>query len=116
MSTKKIKPLLPSLKEKKRYLLFKVHSKGLLGDFKSINNEIHHSCLSFMGQKGTAQAGLWVLPDKYDQDTQTGILRTGNKFVHDVKTSLSLIKKINSEDVVFQTLLVSGTLKKLSFR
>jgi len=65
MNQKKIKPLLPSLKEKKRYIAFEIISKRKITDLKQIQKEIWDSSLSFFGELGAAKAGLWVFSDQY---------------------------------------------------
>ena len=59
-----------------------------------------------------AKAGVWVLGDKYNQKTQKGLIRVNNKYVDELKASLSLVSKINNKDVLVRTLGVSGILKK----
>ena len=105
----KLKGLLPSLREKKRYLVFKTHSKKPITKEK-ISKAITSAVLNYVGIKGAAQAGINILNNKYNQ--QTGIVRVSHKSVNDLKTSLALIKNIDNEPVIFQTIGVSGILKK----
>ncbi len=102
-----MKPLLPSLKEKKRYLAFEV-SKPI--KFKLVSKAIWDNVLNYLGTKGTAQAGIWLLNDKYKKNK--GLIRVSNKHVDDLKTSLALIKKIDNKDVIVKSLGVSGILNK----
>ena len=109
---KKLKPILPTLREKKRYLAFEIISKSKIKDFSSVSGAIWSSSLSFMGEIGAAKAGIWVLADKYDSNAQKGIIKVGHKHVNELKASLALIDKIENQDVIIRSSKVSGILKK----
>ena len=107
----RIKPILPSLREKKRYVLFRVVSEGPLG-FKAVARNMKDSILSFIGEKGYAESGFILLPEKWNKSKQTGIFKIGHKHVSDVKMALSLTKNIEHEKVIIHSLAVSGILNK----
>lgn len=117
----KIKPLLPSQREKKRYLVFEIISKNKLqqpkqtahlASFSEISNAIWNSILTFAGQTGAARAGISVLHDKYDSAKQRGMIRVSHKMLDTLKAALTLIREINNEPVIFRSLGASGILKK----
>jgi len=108
----KLKPILPSLREKKRYLTFEILSKEKIEDFPAVSSSIWANSLSFMGELGAAKAGIWLLADKYDENKQRGIIKVSNKYVNELKTSLSLIKEINKKEVIVRSIMVSGMLNK----
>ncbi len=108
----KLKPILPTLRERKRYLAFEIVSKAKIKDFSSVSSAIWASLLSFSGELGSAKAGMWILSDKYDTKTQRGIIRINNKYVNELKTSLALIDRIEGSDVLIRSTNVSGILKK----
>jgi len=110
----KIKPLLPSLREKKRYLAFEIISKSKIKDFSAVSGAIWANSLSFMGELGAAKAGIWLLPDKYNEKTQRGIIKVGNKYVNELKAALALIDKIDGSEAIVRSLTVSGMLNKAS--
>jgi len=66
----KLKPVLPSLREKKRYLAFEVISKEKINDASQVSSAIWNASLQLLGQLGTAKAGLMVLSNKWDQKLQ----------------------------------------------
>ena len=103
-----MRPLLPTLKERKRYLVFEIVSNPI--KFKIVSEAIWDGVLGYLGTKGTAQAGIWLLNDKYNNNK--GIIRIGHKYVDDVKASLALIKKMDNTDVIVKSLGVSGILNK----
>jgi len=108
----KIKPLLPSQREKKRYLVFEIISKNKVKPFSEITNAIWNSILTFVGQTGAAKAGISVLQDKYDASRQLGIIRVSHKMLDALKAALTLIREINNEPVIVRSMGTSGILKK----
>lgn len=110
-NTQKLKPLLPSLREKKRYLLYEVISKKKF-DQDDINKEINKAKNSFFGTYLSSKAGIMIMKNKFEEKTQKGVIRVNNKFVDHLKTALGLITKIKDYDAIIRTVKVSGILKK----
>ena len=108
----KLKPILPSLREKKRYLVFEVISKEKVTDINDVSNSIWDCSLQFLGRLGTAKAGIMVLNNKWNPESQRGIIKVSHKHVDALKSSLVFAKKINNTEVIFRSLGVSGILKK----
>ncbi len=105
----KLKPILPSLKEKKRYLSFEIISENSI-PANEVEKEVYDSTLNFLGTFEAGKASLMFLNDKYSSNN--GIIKTNNKYVDKVRTALALIKTIDNKDVIVRTRVVSGTLKK----
>ena len=112
MAKTKLKPVLPSLREKKRYLAFEVISKGSITSFDAVSNAIWQSCTQFMGQLGTAKAGIMPLENKWNGEKQKGIMKVSHKYVNHVKSAFIFASKIEGKDVIFRSLGVSGILNK----
>lgn len=104
-----MKPILPSLKERKRYILFHVISNTRVSE-KDISKCVFQACLQFLGELGMAKAGIQFLPETWDIDKQTGVIRAGHKFVDHAKAALALIKDISGEKAIIRCLKVSGTI------
>ena len=111
MVKRKLKPILPSLREKKRYLVFEVISKGKIS-FEGVYNAIMNAVLGFLGQFGAAQAGIIMLADKWDEQHQRGVIKVSHRSVDNLRASLIFINKINNENVIVKSIGVSGILKK----
>ena len=109
---KGLKPLLPTLKEKKRYLAFEIISKSKIKAFSEISKAIWTSTLSYAGTKGAARMGIWVFPEKYNQAKQKGLIRTGHRNMDELKASLTLIKEIEEQPVIVRSIGASGILAK----
>jgi len=103
-----VKPLLPTLKEKKRYLVYEIISKKKID--KDISFEIVKKATSFLGVFDAAKAGLRNV--KYDVKKQKGVIKVSHKQLAKLKTSLALVNEINNEEVNIHTIGVSGILKK----
>jgi len=109
---KGVKPILPSLREKKRYLVFEIISKDRISSFKAVNQAIWSSLGSIVGDLGMAEMGIWVLPDKYNPANQTGVIRVSHKHVDTLKACLTFVGKVDKKDVIVRSLNVSGMLSK----
>ncbi len=109
---KGLKPLLPTLKEKKRYLAFEIISKSRIKAFSEVSKAIWASTLSYAGTKGTARMGVWIIPEKYNPEKQRGLIRIGHRNMDELKASLILIKEIEEQPVIVRSIGASGILAK----
>ncbi|MGM5488897.1 MAG: Rpp14/Pop5 family protein [Nanobdellota archaeon] len=100
------------MREKKRYLVFKIESKDSLGGFNLVSRELHKGLAYSLGSFGIARAGISILPDLYDQERQEGIIRTSNRGLDEVRAALACITYLNGIPVLIHSLGVSGILKK----
>ena len=107
----KIKAVLPSLKEKKRYLVFEIISKDKIIPNK-IQEAIFKGCQQYLGELGMAKAGLLMLNDKYNKEKQKGIIKVNNKMLNNLKAALCFVKEIDNQKVIVKSVGVSGILKK----
>ena len=109
--TMKLKPILPSLREKKRYMAFEVISESKI-DFLSIQSSIKASLKDYAGTLGSAEAGILFFKDKYNDETQKGIFKINNKHVDTMRAAFALITSINNKKVIVRNVGVSGIMKK----
>lgn len=112
MKKNKMAPLKPSLREKKRYIAFEIISEKPMPEFRKISGSIWQGLLSYLGSYGAAKAGVWILHDKYNPETQRGLLRVSRKEVEKVKGAFVLIDNIDNIPVIIRSIGVSGILKK----
>ena len=96
-----MKPLLPSLKEKKRYVVFEVISESNSYPEK----EIKDAFLKLFGEIGLSEAGLIFLRNKYQNNR--GIIKVNHKNVDRLRASFCILKK-----PIIKSVGTSGTLKK----
>ncbi len=104
------KYLPPTLRDKHRYIAFQVIGER---QFKKdeIKRAIWEASLSTLGTLGSARAKPWFI--KFDEKSQTGIVRVDRKHVEELRFALTLVTHINGSRAVFITLGVSGTIKRL---
>ena len=107
-----MKPLLPVLKERKRYILFEVKSKNKIENA-DVKKQVMKACLQFLGELGMAKTGIQFLPETYNKETGRGIIRVGHRYVDEVKSALALITHVGNQEVSFNTLKVSGVIDKV---
>ncbi len=100
----------PTLKERKRYIFFRLHCEKPIG-FMNAKGAIINSVLSWLGEKGYSKARIRIIQNLWRPLLKTGVICCGHRHVDDVKMSLSLIHQIGDERVAFQTVRVSGTIK-----
>jgi RNase P/RNase MRP subunit POP5 len=102
---KKIKPIMPSLKEKKRYIAYEVISESeAKPGTQAVEKAITDSLLEFVGELGTAQAGI-LFP-------KPGIIKVSHTSTEQAKAAIALVKQINGKQVALRTLGASGMLNK----
>ena len=101
-----MKPILPSLREKKRYLKFTVS-----GDLpvREVKKAVLFSVRRFMGIDGSSRMGVFFIDLKGGE----GIIRVNKDYVDHLKMALMMIKEINNTKVFFRTLAVSGILDRV---
>ena len=112
MIKKKIKPLSPSLRERKRYLAFEVISEAPVGDSKAVYGAINQKALEFLGTLGCAEAGMIMLTDKYNEERQRGLIRVSHKSLDKLRASLAFVDTINGKKTIVRSVGASGILNK----
>lgn len=100
----------PSLRERKRYIAFKIISKEKI-DFGNLVNRLWYSLLNLMGEYGTSKCNIWIVKDSWDEKRQIGLIKCNHKHVKHVRAALALIDRIGDTKVIIKSLGVSGTMK-----
>jgi ribonuclease P/MRP protein subunit POP5 len=109
MGKKLIKPLKPSLREKKRYLVFEIISKHKFAA-QHASQALNTAFTQFMGALGMAGAGIIFLQDKYKQNK--GIFRVNHLHLDHARAGLTFINEIDGHAVTVRSVGSSGILKK----
>jgi ribonuclease P/MRP protein subunit POP5 len=103
--------LLPSLRQKKRYIVFEIISTKKFPKLE-VGKNVQKALADFLGQLGTAKAAPMFLSEKFNQHKQMFILKISSKYVDEAKAALTLIKKIKNTPVIIKSLLTTGAIKK----
>ena len=104
----------PSLRERKRYLVFEVISEREI-DKRELLKEIWDSTYSLYGDVGASESKLWLIG--YDKkkdggvDTGVGILRCAHDKVEEVRAALACIHTVKEARVGIRVVGISGTIK-----
>ncbi len=104
-----IKPLLPSLRERNRYIVFEILSEKKF-DSSAVFDAIHRSFYDLFGQFGLAGAGLALI--NWNKAKSKGILRISHMWKDALKASFLFIRSINNSDVLIKSIATSSTIKK----
>ena len=106
----KLKRLLPTLRERKRYVVFQILSEKQISDAEHVRQAIEQALFNYVGTKGVRQAGLMFLKDKYQKNQ--GTVRINHKMVDEFKASMMHITHIDDQEVALKSVITSGTMKK----
>lgn len=108
----KLKILSPTLREKERYISFKVLSEESI-EYSDLESSIWSTLLEFYGELGVSQMSLWLMKNLWDQNEQIAVIRCNNKSVEKVIAGLGFVSRIGESRINFKILKVSGTIKSL---
>lgn len=103
----KQKLLKPSLREKKRYLVYEILSEGNIG-YKELKEEIAEKFKEYFGNFTLSKANL----DFVEFQKNRGIIKLNNKYLDYLRASFCFVRKINKEGVLLRSLGVSGMINK----
>jgi ribonuclease P/MRP protein subunit POP5 len=102
-----MKPLLPSLKERKRYIVFEVIARSSMKE-RDVSDAITQSLHEYIGDLGMAQAGLQFIKWKNNK----GIARVNHTSADLLKASFTFIRSIKNKKAIVRSLGTSGILIK----
>lgn len=112
---KKLKILLPTLREKDRYISFKVISEEPI-TYSDLEDAIWNQLLDYYGEYGISKTSLWLMKNLWNEKDQIGVIRCNNKSVSQVTAGLGLISRLGDNRIIFKILKVSGTIKGLNLK
>ncbi len=107
---KKPKKLPPSLRLKKRYIIFEAVSEQPI-EYGELVNAIWNSLLGFLGDSGTSDARIWIIQNLYDNKNQRGVIRCKHDSVEQVRSALALMGIVGEAKVILRIIGVTGTIK-----
>lgn len=110
---KKLKSVLPSLREKKRYLIYKVLSQQSL-PYTVIKPSLLQSISQFIGDVGMAESGVQFIDEAHDLSAQSGIIRINHKYLDKIRASFCGTPSLNSVPVIVRSVSASGMINKIT--
>src|SRR3989344_2546643 len=105
--------LKPSLKQKKRYVLFEIKASKAFS-LTEVSEAVESALLRFLGELGLAKARPLLVKEKWGDKKQRFVLKVNHKYVDELKVAIILNKKIKNTPVLIRSIVTSGTLKKIS--
>ena len=102
---------MPSMREKKRYVTFRLRSAVRPISFADARGAMLNSMLCWMGEEGFSRSRVHMIRNLWHQGSQTGWLACSPDCVDAVKVSMALVHQIGDERVVIRSLRVSGTIR-----
>ena len=109
---RELKILLPTLREKERYVSFKIISEHPV-IYSDLEGAIWNTMMDFFGDLGTSTTSTWLIKNLYDDREQVGVIRCNHESVPAVLTALGLIERFGDTRVIVKILKISGTIKGL---
>ena len=112
---KRPKKLPPSLRTKRRYIIFEIVAEQPLeyGDF---INALWGSALEFLGESAASEARLWIIQNLYDPKNRRGVIRCKHDSVEQVRAALTMIQMIGETKALIKILGVTGTIKSAKMK
>ena len=101
--------LMPSLRQKKRYIVFEILSEQ---KFTAVEVEkvVMDTIKELIGTLGIANAAPMFLKERFQNNKF--ILKVNHKYVNEAKAAVALVKSIKSEPLIIRSLLTTGTIKR----
>ncbi len=101
--------LLPSLKQKKRYVVFAIKAEKTFTLFE-VEEAVREALHDFLGQLGMARASPLFLKERYENNHF--VLKVNSNYVDEIKSAVILIKRIKNTPIILHSITTSGILKK----
>jgi ribonuclease P/MRP protein subunit POP5 len=108
----KMKTLLPTLRERDRYIAFKILSEYPI-TYDDLEQAIKNVALDFLGEYGVSKTSMWIIKNLYEEYEQMCVIKCNNKSVPQVISCLGLISRLGDNRITVKILKVSGTIKGL---
>ena len=105
-----LKPIPSTIRGKKRYVLFALHSESRLRA-NDVNESLWKVMLKLFGERGVGEQKLWLV--LWDERKGSGIARCSNNNVEELKEGLLFMKDVRGANVIPKTMAVSGSISKL---
>lgn len=102
----------PTLRERERYVYFKIISDGKVL-YSDLEAAIWNTLIGFYGESGVGGMSVWFVKNTWDDRSQSGVIRCNNLSVPRLIAGLGLIPRLGESRIVLKVEKVSGTIKGL---
>ncbi len=87
-------------------------SKNKMESYNDSFEAIRGSFSKLYGLEGLGKAGIMPVENCWNMEKQIGLLRVNNKYMNDLRGSLTMITGINGKNALVRSIFSSGILKK----
>ena len=103
---------MPSLRQRKRYIVFEIISDEAIKDERLVWSKIRETTRDFLGTLGFAKAGPRFVGNCWSNEKQKGIIQVNHDCLDHVRACLAQVQNINGSPVIVRSVGVSGILNK----
>ncbi len=111
---KKLKILIPSMRERDRYIYFKIISENKIS-FYDLENGIINTILGFYGESGFSKMSFWLIRNLWGEDN-CGVIKCNNNSVSKIILGLGLLPRLGDSRIIIDINKISGTIKGLKIK
>ena len=109
---KHLKVLIPTLREKKRYVAVRIISEETI-TYEELEKAFWETLHKVFGHVGSAYFSVWILKDTFNENKKFFIIKCNHLSLPFVLSTLGFIKQINNKKVTFEIVKISGTIKSI---
>ena len=102
--------MLPTLRDRKRYLAFKIISRGRITNVEALKRAIFTAFTDLHGSIAAGEAGIIMLENHFSNNK--GILRVNHTHTDQLKSAMAFVTDVGDQEVIMATVGISGILKK----
>lgn len=108
----KLKPLRPTLRQKKRFVKIIINSDKKFS-FEELSNNFQDELIKYIGLIDYSNHGVWFVKEKFDYDKQVLVIKVSTKLKDKLVAALRLVKSMKSYNLKIEIVRVASTLKGL---
>ncbi len=82
-------------------------------EFGDVVDAVWDSALDYLGSKGASAADFWIVKNRFDEDSMTGVIKVNRDSEPELRAALALVDRIGSSKGFISVEDVSGSIKKL---
>ena len=107
--------LQPSLKQRKRYVLFQITPENKEKKFwkREVLDAIEQQLINCFGIFLYAKASPMIVKETFNEQAQQIIIKVNHKYTDELKVAMALLKEIKDTPIQIHSISTSGILKKL---
>lgn len=102
-----MKRLQPAEQEATRYLKFRIYSEEDVG-LSDLVDAFWDTAVDFLGSRTLSSASPWIIANRYDEETQEGVIRVNSSHEDEIRAALTLIEDFGEKKGFIEVKEVSG--------